>query len=189
MNTTIHITTHLKTLPSINNNMSLHKKSPKPEVHKLVTLLQSEKPNLRAKAASKLWEMGPGAVIPLLESLPQGEVPGAGSPQETLIVSVLSKMGRGITPLLIRALDSDDSSVRELAAVVLGEIADTKTLEALHQAARCATEGSLEQMLMQAAILKIEGPSEPPSYLTMKEAELTEECAKQEKPKRNSMYL
>ncbi|MFP3949997.1 MAG: HEAT repeat domain-containing protein [Candidatus Micrarchaeia archaeon] len=169
--------------------MSPHKKPPKPEVHKLVTLLQSEKPALRAKAASKLWEMGPGAVKPLLESLPQGEVPGAGSPQETLIVSVLSKMGRKIVPHLIQALDSDDSSVRELAAIVLGEIADSDTLGVLYQAARSAAEGSLEQALMKAAILKIEGPSEPPSYLTMKEAELAAACAKEEKPEHNPMYL
>jgi HEAT repeat protein len=169
--------------------MSPHKKPPKSEVHKLVTLLQSEEPKLRAKAASKLWEMGPGAVIPLLESLPQGEVPGAGSPQETLIVSVLSKMGRGITPFLVRALDSNNISVREIAAIVLGEIADPEAIEVLHQAARCAAEGSLEQMLMQAAILKIEGPSEPPSYLTMKEAELAAECTKEEKHERNAMYL
>lgn len=159
------------------------------QVHKLVTLLQSEEPGLRAKAASKLWEMGPGAVMPLLESLPQGEVPGAGSPQETLIVSVLSKMGRRITPLLIHALDSDDTSVRELAAVVLGEIGDPEALGILHQAARSAAEGSLEQMLMMAAIQKMEGPSEPPSYLTMQEAELESDCTKKEKPERNPMYL
>ena len=167
--------------------MPPHKKPPK--VHKLVTLLQSEKPALRAKAASRLWEMGPGAVKPLLESLPQGEVPGAGSPQETLIVSVLSKMGSKIMPSLIQALDSDNSSVRELAAIVLGEIADSNALGALHQAARAAAEGSLEQMHMKSAILKIEGPSEPPSYLTMKEAELAAECAKEEKPEHNPMYL
>jgi len=62
--------------------MSPHKKPPTPEVHKLVTLLQSEKPALGAKAASKLWEMGPGAVKPLLESLPQGEVPGQARPRK-----------------------------------------------------------------------------------------------------------
>ncbi|MBD3389629.1 hypothetical protein GF415_01600, partial [Candidatus Micrarchaeota archaeon] len=126
---------------------------------------------------------------PLLESLPQGEVPGAGSPQETLIVSVLSKMGSKIIPSLIQALDSDDSSVRELAAIVLGEIADSNALGVLHQAARSAAEGSLEQMHMKSAIRKIEGPSEPPSYLTMKEAALAEECAKEEKPERNPMYF
>jgi hypothetical protein len=169
--------------------MQAPKKTPKILVTKLVTLLQSEEPGLRANAASKLWEMGPGAVMPLLESLPQGEVPGAGSPQETLIVSVLAKMGRRITPLLIHALDSDDTSVRELAAVVLGEIGDTEALGILHQAARSASEGSLEQMLMKTAIQKIEGPSEPPSYLTMEEAELESKCAKEEKPERNAMYL
>jgi HEAT repeat protein len=98
-------------------------------------------------------------------------------------------MGRKIVPHLIQALDSDDSSVRELAAIVLGEIADNDTLGALHQAARSAAQGSLEQALMKAAILKIEGPSEPLSYLTMKEAELAAECAKQERPERNPMYL
>jgi len=74
--------------------------------------------------------------MPLLESLPQGEVPGAGSPQETLIISVLAKMGRRITPLLMHALDSDDISVRELAAVVLGEIGDPAALGMLHKCSR-----------------------------------------------------
>jgi len=165
------------------------KKSPK-EVHKLITLLQSEKPKIRAGAALELAQMGPGVVEPLLESLPQGEVPGAGSAQETIIVSVLAKMGRKITPHLMHSLDSDNCAVRELAAIVLGEIADPSTLDALQRAARDATEGSLEHMLMQRAILKIEGPSEPPSYLTMREAELAEtpKSAKAE-PEYNSMYL
>ena len=169
--------------------MSICKKSPK-EVHKLITLLQSEKPKIRARAALKLAEIGPGVVEPLLESLPQGEVPGAGSPQETIIVSVLAKMGMKITPHLIHSLNSDNCSVRELAAIVLGEIADQSALEALHRAAREVTEGSLEHMLMQSAILKIEGPSEPPSYLTMREAELgeTQKSAKTQ-PEYNSMYL
>jgi len=127
--------------------------------------------------------------MPLLESLPQGEVPGAGSPQETLIISVLAKMGRRITPLLMHALDSDDISVRELAAVVLGEIGDPAALGMLHKCSREVTEGSLEQMLLKSAIQKIEGPSEPPSYLTMEEAELAAEYAKKEKPERNAMYL
>ena len=169
--------------------MSLHKKAQKEQVCKLITLLQSAKPSARARAALKLCEMGPGMVEPLLESLPQGEVPGAGSSQETIIVSVLAKMGRKITPHLIHSLDSDNGSVRELAAIVLGEIQDPASLGALHHAAREATEGSLEQMLMQAAIQKIEGPSEPPSYLTMKEAKLAEECTKQDKPPHNPMYL
>ena len=164
-------------------------KSSTMDVRKLFTLLQSGEPSLRAKAASKLWEMGPGAVMPLLDSLPQGEVPGAGSRHETLIVSVLSKMGRGITPLLMRALESDETSIRELAAIVLGEIGDSDALDVLHQAARAASEGSLEQVLIHAAIQKIEGPSEPPSYLMMKEAELAEGCAKQERPVRNAMYF
>ena len=169
--------------------MSIHKKTPKNEVDQLIKLLHAEKPIARARAALKLCEMGPGAVIPLLESLPQGEVPGAGSPQETIIVSVLSKMGRRITPMLVMALDSDDPSVRELAAVVLGEIGDPSALGMLHKCSREVTEGSLEQMLIKSAIQKIEGPSEPPSYLTMQEAELETECAKEEKPERNAMYL
>lgn len=167
--------------------MEFSKKTP--EVRKLIMLLNSEKAGAVARAALQLYGIGPGAVIPLLESLPAGEVPGAGSPQETIIVSILSKMGPRAVPRLIRAMDSDSSQVRELAALTLGEIGCESALEALHRAARGASEGSIECMLIREAISKIEGPDEPPSYLTMKEAELGAEDGKKEKPPYNSMYF
>jgi len=167
--------------------MEFSKKTP--EISKLIKLLSSEKAGTMARAALKLYEMGSGAVIPLLESLPSGEVPGAGSPQETIIVSILSKMGRNAVPQLVRAINSDNAQARELAALTLGEIGDSSALEALYKAARDATEGSIECVLITEAISKIEGPSEPPSYLTMKEAELEGECTKKEKPSHNPMYF
>lgn len=127
--------------------------------------------------------------MPLLESLPQGDVPGAGSPQETIIVSILSKMGARAVPPLISALSSDSAQARELAALVLGEIADQDSLGALHKAAREAAAGSLEHTLIMRAIRAIEGPDEPPSYLSMEEAALEEESAKDVPREREPMYF
>jgi len=170
--------------------MSLHKKTQKSEVDQLLKLLQSEKPSVRARAVLKLCEMGPGAVEPLLESLPQGELPGAGSSQETIIISVLAKMGRKITPLLMRSLDSANGPVRELSAIVLGEIKDRASLEALHRASRDASVGSIEHILLHAAISKIEAPHDSSSDLTIDETEsLPTEPEKEEKSAYSPMYL
>jgi HEAT repeat protein len=167
--------------------MEFSKKTP--EVRKLIMLLSSEKAGTIARAALQLYGIGPGAVIPLLESLPSGEVPGAGSPKETIIISILTKMGAKALPQLIRAMDSDNSQTRELAAIVLGEIGEPEALEALYRAKRGTTEGSIECMLLSEAISKIEGPSEPPSYLEMEEAQLAESCAQKEEPSHNPMYF
>jgi HEAT repeat protein len=166
--------------------MEFSKKTP--EVSKLIKLLNSEKAGTKERAALQLYCFGSGAVIPLLESLPCGEVPGAGSPNETIIVSILSKMGAKALPQLIRAMDSDNSQARELAAIVLGEIGEPEALEALYRAKRGASEGSIECMLISEAIAKIEGPSEPPSYLEMEEAQLAEMSAQREEPAHNPMY-
>lgn len=167
--------------------MELSKKNQ--EVSKLIKLLNSEKAGTIARAALRLCEMGSGAVAPLLESLPAGELPGAGSPQETIIVSILSRMGAKALPQLVAAMDSDNAQARELAAIVLGEIGDEGALGPLHKALRETAQGSVEYMLIEGAIRKIEGPSEPPSYLHMREAELAHSCAHEEKPAHNPMYL
>jgi HEAT repeat protein len=159
------------------------------EVSKLIKLLNSEKAGTIARAALKLCGMGPGAVMPLLESLPAGELPGAGSSEETMIVSILSKMGAKAVPQLVAAMNSDNAQARELAAIVLGEIGDANALGPLHRALRETAQGSMEHMLIKSAICKIEGPSEPPSYLQMREAELAETCAEAEKPVHNPMYF
>jgi HEAT repeat protein len=167
--------------------MELPKKNQ--EVSKLIKLLNSEKAGTMAQAALQLCEMGPGAVMPLLESLPTGELPGAGSSKETIIVSILAKMGAKALPQLIAAMDSDNTQARELAAIVLGEIGDSRVLTHLQRAKSISAEGSVEYMLIQKAIQKIEGPSEPPSYLMMQEAELAEASAQKEAPEHNPMYF
>ncbi len=98
-------------------------------------------------------------------------------------------MGAKAVPELVAAMDSDKAQARELAAIILGEIGDAAALGPLHRALRETAQGSMEYMLIQKAIGKIEGPSEPPSYLNMREAELAHSCAQKEAPSCDPMYF